>query len=114
MRRCTLDGKRSTTNVQLYHRCVRWLSPWCIVCGTTDSSKGELAMTKKHFVELAKDLEHANALVKEGVLPSAQSVLKHLAFSIGSTCNTFNHNFNWYKWNVAIFGEEPEDVSRES
>jgi hypothetical protein len=73
-----------------------------------------MSMSKKHFVELANDIAHANALVKEGVLPSAQSVLKHLAFTLGSTCNTFNHNFNWYKWNTAIFGEEPEDVSGKS
>ena len=79
-----------------------------------------MSISQKHFVELANDLAHANALIRNGDLPSARSVLNHLAFTIGATCSTFNHNFNWYKWNTAIFGDEPiygeetEDVSGKS
>lgn len=68
-------------------------------------------MTQKVLEALAKDIEHAKGLVEEGVLNTPMSVVKHLAFIIGATGNTFNHNFDWYKWNTAIFGKESEDVS---
>ena len=71
-------------------------------------------MTAKHFIKLADNVAHAEALVREGVLRTPESVVKHLAFTLGATCEHFNENFSWYKWNTAIFGEEPRNEQQDT